>query len=128
MPLRMFGMLCLMLVYLVDATTAMGKSRSEDRDLMVDGIQRSYTLFMPETDNQKALPLMIVLHGGLGNAEYMQKTSGMDEVAATEHFIVAYPNGIGGRFGLKTAGPGMPASVAALPQRPMSMTCDLSRK
>ena len=101
MSLRMVGMVCLMLFYMVNECAAMGKNRSDERELMVDGVQRSYTMFMPNTQGKKALPLMIVLHGGLGNAEYMQRTSGMDEVAAAEQFIVAYPNGIAGRFGFK---------------------------
>jgi len=101
MLIRMIGMLCLICVYMVGETPAMEKGRSDDRELMVDGTQRSYIVFVPDTTHSKAMPLMIVLHGGLGNAEYMQRTSGMDEVAASEQFIVAYPNGVGGRFGFR---------------------------
>ena len=101
MFIRMVWMLCLILVYMVNETAAMEKGRSDDRELMVDGIQRSYIVFVPDTTHSKTMPLMIVLHGGLGNAEYMQRTSGMDEVAAAEQFIVAYPNGVEGRFGFK---------------------------
>ncbi len=39
---------------------------------------------------------MIVLHGGLGNADHIEKSSGMNLVADTGPFIVAYPNGTGG--------------------------------
>lgn len=37
--------------------------------------------------------LVVALHGGMGNAEFMQSHLGMDAVAETYGFIVAYPNG-----------------------------------
>ena len=43
---------------------------------------------------------MIVLHGGLGNAEHIEKSSGMNLVADTGPFIVAYPNGTPGRLSI----------------------------
>ena len=74
------------------------KEKSKEYKLVVDGIERSYLLYNPIFSNAKDLPLMIVLHGGLGNARYVEKVTGMNEVAKTGKFIVAYPNGIGGRF------------------------------
>jgi polyhydroxybutyrate depolymerase len=41
---------------------------------------------------------MIVLHGGLGNAKRMEEMTGMNDVADTGRFIVAYPEGTGGRL------------------------------
>jgi len=38
-------------------------------------------------------PLVIVLHGGGGNAENAVQMTGFDRVAARERFIVAYPDG-----------------------------------
>jgi polyhydroxybutyrate depolymerase len=39
---------------------------------------------------------MIVLHGGLGSAESIETTTGMNQVADAGRFLVAYPNGIEG--------------------------------
>jgi polyhydroxybutyrate depolymerase len=41
---------------------------------------------------------MIVLHGGTGNAAHMERTAGMNEIADYGGFLVAYPEGTGGRF------------------------------
>ncbi|MDY6853750.1 MAG: PHB depolymerase family esterase [Thermodesulfobacteriota bacterium] len=74
------------------------KGKSKEYKLVVNGIERSYILYKPLCTNSRELPLMIVLHGGLGNAKHVQEVTGMNEVAKTGKFIVAYPNGIGGRF------------------------------
>lgn len=44
-------------------------------------------------------PLMIVLHGGGGNAENAVAMTGFDRVAQRERLIVVYPNGTAGRDG-----------------------------
>ena len=101
MPIRMLGVLCLLLIYLANDIDAAENSGSSFNELTVEGMQRSYILHRPVTSNTKKLPLMIVLHGGLGNARYMQETTGMDEVADTGPFVVVYPNGDKIRFTLK---------------------------
>src|SRR5688500_519086 len=59
---------------------------------------RNYLLYTPSsvTGKEKA-PLLIVLHGGMGNAAYMEKRLGMDAVAEKLGFMVAYLNGNEGR-------------------------------
>ena len=66
--------------------------------LNVSGTERDSLVYKPAADASKRLPLMIVLHGGLGNAETMENTTGMDAVADSGQFVVAYPNGTGGSF------------------------------
>ena len=101
MSIRTLGMICLLLLYSVNEMGAAEKEGSSFNEIIVDGLQRSYIIYKPTVANSKGLPLMIVLHGGLGNAGYMQRTSGMDEVAESGRFLVAYPNGIKLRFGIK---------------------------
>ena len=67
----------------------------------VDGSERTYRLYVPADAPERGLPLMIVLHGGLGNAESMEQSTGMDRVADTGHFLVAYPNGTEGAGRMK---------------------------
>ena len=45
-------------------------------------------------------PLVIVLHGSSGDAASIEHQSGMDSLADAQRFLVAYPNGTGGAFGL----------------------------
>ncbi len=66
--------------------------------LEANGIERTYMIYNPAISDTKKLPLMIVLHGGLGNADSISETTQMNTVADTGQFIVAYPNGTGGRI------------------------------
>lgn len=62
--------------------------------LSVDGRQRSYILHLPPSYNNKTkMPLVIVLHGGGGNAENIMTTTGFSAKADAAGFIVVYPNG-----------------------------------
>ena len=61
-----------------------------------DGDQRKVILHIPPAyvDDSK-LPLLIVLHGGGGTGEQVQRQSQMDRYADEFGFVVAYPNGSG---------------------------------
>lgn len=60
------------------------------------GRRRTYLLHLPKGDDGKtARPLVVVFHGGGGNAPNAVRMSGMDLKADRERFIVVYPNGTG---------------------------------
>lgn len=58
----------------------------------IDG--RSYLLTVPANAPQNAA-LVIMLHGGFGSGSQAEKSYGWDELAASQGFIVAYPNADG---------------------------------
>lgn len=63
--------------------------------LEVDGSQRTYELYVPDSDRpEDGWPLVIVVHGLGSNASEMRALTGFDEVAAEEGFIAVYPNGL----------------------------------
>lgn len=64
-------------------------------DVPVDATSRSYLLHVPAQAASRALPLVISLHGGGGNAQQHRQTSGMDTAADRDGYIVAYPDGSG---------------------------------
>ena len=81
---------------------------AEDRDsgssgqrqtLSYHGIERSYVIRVPgdSANSDKRLPLVLVLHGGGGNAENVEKMTGFTDKARREGFIVVYPEGTGRR-------------------------------
>ncbi len=68
----------------------------DERTLVSGGRTRSY-LVHDFAGRTVPAPVVIVLHGGGGNAENAVQMTGFDRVAARERFIVVYPNGTGGR-------------------------------
>lgn len=63
--------------------------------LMHDGIQRTYVVRTPEhgASRSEPLPLVLVLHGGGGNATNAETMTGFTDQARQEGFIVVYPEG-----------------------------------
>ena len=62
--------------------------------LDVSGADRTYLLHVPESVASEDAPLVFIVHGLGSNAERVRATSGFDEIADREGFIVAYPNGL----------------------------------
>ncbi len=80
------------------ATFAATGSNNHRQTLMHDGLVRSYLVRAHPTAGSSAaekLPLVIVLHGGGGNAANGESMSGFTALATKERFIVAYPEGSG---------------------------------
>ncbi|MFO0752038.1 MAG: PHB depolymerase family esterase [Thermodesulfovibrionales bacterium] len=88
------------LAFLVMGNAAAFAERGQTavHELVVDGVGRRYTVYRPPQSPARNAPLMIVLHGGLGNARHAEKMTGMDDVADAGGFLVAYPEGTGGVF------------------------------
>lgn len=61
-----------------------------------DGYRRSYLIHLPlGYTPEKALPLVVVIHGAFDTAKGMEAVSGFSALADREGFAVLYPNGIG---------------------------------
>ncbi|HEX6040129.1 alpha/beta hydrolase family esterase [Longimicrobium sp.] len=72
------------------------QARSYEARLRVDGRERTYLVDLPpQYDGRRALPLVLVLHGGGGNGAQVRRATGMTELARREGFIAVYPNGSG---------------------------------
>ena len=74
--------------------------------LTIDGIEREYILHLPADYGTAKLPLVMVFHGGGGNAEQVKEHTKFNKLADNEDFIVVYPNAVGknwndGRIGEK---------------------------
>jgi polyhydroxybutyrate depolymerase len=66
--------------------------------LTVDGIERTYSVYVPEAAENGALPVVVALHGRLGSGESMARMSGLSAVAEEEGFIAVYPDGLNGEW------------------------------
>lgn len=70
---------------------------STEHTLQVDGRERVYWLYVPpDRDPAQPAPLVLVLHGGGGTGDGMEKLtrSGFHDLADRDGFIVAYPQGV----------------------------------
>ena len=62
----------------------------------VNGLKRTYLLHIPPGyDDKSQMPLILVSHGGGGNATNIATTTGFTSLSDREGFIVVYPNGTG---------------------------------
>lgn len=70
-------------------------------DISLMGAKRSYLLHVPgSVKADQPLPLVIVLHGAFGTGKTIEKESGFSMISDREGFLVAYPEGGYGLFGL----------------------------
>ena len=83
---------CLLSALLSAPTLLTAQSTITD-NINVDGTNRSYRLRVPAgADTGPARPLIINMHGFAGNASGQESSSGMNAIADTAGFYVAYPN------------------------------------
>lgn len=73
-----------------------GKTITDQVELRKD--TRSYIVHYPQIELDGLYPVVIALHGGMGNAKNMQSTTGFDELAEEKGFIAVYPEGVSGRI------------------------------
>jgi polyhydroxybutyrate depolymerase len=69
------------------------------RTLRVDGVERGYLLYLPSSHRQAPSPaLVLVFHGGGGQAQGFARHTGFSALAQREGFVVAYPQGLERRW------------------------------
>ncbi|HEY4223805.1 MAG TPA: PHB depolymerase family esterase [Myxococcota bacterium] len=78
---------------LVVALLVFGAANARADEITVDGLKRSYELFVPPGIKENA-PLLVVLHGRGGTGAQVRKDSAFDEEAKKRGFAVVYPDGI----------------------------------
>ncbi len=75
-----------------------GENAGTDRlgEMVHDGRSRSYLVHLPKSYNaKKKYPLVLILHGGGGNARLTAQMTGFSATADREGFIAVYPDGTG---------------------------------
>ena len=83
----------LTLVIWASCSTAYGQGQVLNKTLQHDGLTRSYTLYIPPSyTGSEAWPLVLNLHGAGGDGSWQMSNAGMNAVANTGNFLVAYPN------------------------------------
>lgn len=81
--------LAVMLVFISKCHSYQGAKET----IAIDGIDRTYIVYQSALrDKNRAVPLLVALHGGGGRGAQMQKTCGFDAIANREGFVTAYPD------------------------------------
>lgn len=74
------------------------RAQSQDPEYFLEfkGLRRRYLLHKPlNSDLENPLPLVVVLHGGMGSPEGTAIQTGMNHVSDENNFYVVYPEGWG---------------------------------
>lgn len=71
--------------------------------VQIGKVKREYRLVVPKTvDLTKSAPLVVAFHGMIiDNKDVMPKYSKLNETAEKEQFVLAFPQALGGHFGIK---------------------------
>src|SRR5215831_4896673 len=112
------------LVVMLGATAAYGQTRTaascdlphasgvSAQQLMSGQRQRGYRLFVPPGyDGHQRLPLVLDLHGSGGNSAGEARTSQFEDLAATEHILIATLEAVDARWNVPVQ-EGRPDDVA----------------
>lgn len=88
---------------------ARADSAGHPRSLQVNGETRRYFLYLPSSwHRDRPAALVLVFHGGGGRASGIAPHTGFSRLADREGFVVAYPEGVGGRW---NDGRGLPGAA-----------------
>ena len=69
----------------------------EQSIVTADGRTRTFRVHAPAGHESGALPIVLVLHGGGGNAEQTESSLSFDDLADANGFLAVYPEGTGRR-------------------------------
>ncbi len=79
------------------------------KNIIIDGLERKYSIYIPKDISQIRVPIVFELHGGgvyikdmTGESGYKSPYKIWMELAETEKFIVVYPEGLNGAYNKPT--------------------------
>jgi polyhydroxybutyrate depolymerase len=85
---------CLACCWAAPAAAA-GAARDDSGTMLSGGVTRTYLIHIPASyDGRRAIPLVLVFHGGGGQPPGMVWISGMNDAADRHGFIAVYPAGL----------------------------------
>ncbi|MGI5201978.1 alpha/beta hydrolase family esterase [Spirillospora sp. CA-108201] len=93
------ALLATLIAHPLPAGASEGAPGTSKHTIAMGGWNRPYLLHVPPQREAGApLPLIVALHGGLNDAEYVRRQSGLDETADRHGYAVAYPDGLLGTW------------------------------
>jgi polyhydroxybutyrate depolymerase len=99
MSIKVFIALVFALLAATGVASAQDSDGLQERSMTFGGRTRDYLVHLPPTyDAERPTPVVLVLHGRIGNGRGAAALSGMNNVADRNGFIVIYPDGIDGEW------------------------------
>lgn len=92
-----FTMLILLAAATVHAQDSPPQPTPEPQPIMVDGLERTYALHVPDNLTDPA-PVVLLLHGRTGTGAGIARYTGFDELSDREGFIALYPDALDGEW------------------------------
>jgi len=74
--------------------TVCAQPQEKTEQITVDGLQRHFVTYIPTTNSKEKLPVIISLHGRLGNGQKMMSFADFRPLADRDKFIIVCPDGI----------------------------------
>ena len=87
------GLFVIMLLVWV-VPSGMATSGTEIHTLLHDDLEREFIIYTPASINKELVPVVLVLHGGGGDASAIRRQTRFDVVAEEGGFLAVYPNGV----------------------------------
>ncbi len=94
---KIYLTLAILLLAFTDRINAqnLGEGAVIEQAITVDGIERSYLLYIPPSyDGSEPWPLVLNFHGFNSQSDFQMFVTGMNAVADENNFIIAYPQGL----------------------------------
>jgi polyhydroxybutyrate depolymerase len=93
---RLLGLCALVLSLAAAAPSFAADGKVVHGQLRVDGLVRSYRVFVPAAlPSGKRVPAVLLFHGLGGSGAQLERSSGFDDLAASHAFLAVYPDGAG---------------------------------
>ena len=93
-----FRFLYVFIFFCTSLTAACNNQGYQQFTMEYGGLERTYSVYIPESYNAEPVPVVFDLHAVITSALIQELLSGMSVKAAEENFIVVQPNGISGSW------------------------------
>jgi polyhydroxybutyrate depolymerase len=71
---------------------------AHQESIQVQEQRRTFTVYTPDDAGPASLPILIVLHGGLGNGRYVARQTGLTNYVDRDKFVAVFPDGARGHW------------------------------
>jgi len=83
---------------LLGCLTGVDAAAPHQESIQIQGQRRTFTVYTPDDAGGTSLAILIVLHGGLGNGQYVARQTRLVNYVDRDKFVAVFPDGIRGHW------------------------------